>query len=79
MSDVRKQIRDYLSEALSDGGDKVPFTDQEPLFSSGRLESLRAVELILFLEKEFNISASDPHFDASLLDSVDEIMTLVER
>lgn len=79
MSDIRKRVRDYICHALSEADDREPFTDQAFLFSTGRLESLRAVELILFLESEFNLSASDPNFDVSLLDSVDEIVTLIEE
>jgi acyl carrier protein len=58
--------------------DSGPFTDQSLLFSTGRLESLCAVELILFLEKEFDLSTGDPAFDVNLLDSVDEIVSLIE-
>ena len=75
--DDRPQIRRYLSQRLRMKGDSTPLLDDEPLFSSGRLDSLDAVEMIIFVETEYGIDFSEINFDLLRLDTVDAIAALV--
>ena len=50
--EIRNKVRAFISQRLQAREDCSPFADADPLFSSGRLDSLDAVETILFLEKE---------------------------
>ncbi len=76
MTDNHKKIRDFLTELLRDKGDPLPFADNEPLFSSGRLDSLNAVKTVVFLEKEFDVDFSAIGFDQELIDTVDALIML---
>jgi acyl carrier protein len=76
MISKRDRIRQFLVSKLRDPGAQL--TDQDPLFSSGRIDSLAAVELILMLENEFGLDSGNPDFDPAMLDSVDEIVLLTE-
>ena len=48
--DHREEIRKYLKELLLQKGDKQPFSDDASLLLGGRLASVDAVEIVVFLE-----------------------------
>jgi acyl carrier protein len=60
-------------------GDAAAVTDNEPLFSSGRLDSLDAVETVMFVEDAYGIDFAEIDFDLTRLDSIDAITNLIER
>jgi len=76
--DHREEIRKYLQELLLQKGDKQPFSDDASLLLSGRLASVDAVEIVVFLEEKFDVNFSEVGFDQSLIDSVDAIDALVQ-
>lgn len=78
MSDRRSQIRDHLTARLAAKGDTAPFADGDSLFVAGRLDSLDAVETVVFLET-FGIDFAALGFDLSLIDSVDAIASLLPQ
>jgi acyl carrier protein len=76
--DHREEIRKYLQELLLQKGDKQPFSDDASLLMSGRLASVDAVEIVVFLEEKFGVNFSEVGFDQSLIDSVDAIDSLLQ-
>ena len=76
--DHREEIRKYLSELLAQKGDKQPFADDASLLISGRLASVDAVEIVVFLEEKFGVNFSDLGFDQTLIDNVDAIDSLIQ-
>jgi len=76
--DHREQIRKYLQELLLQKGDKQPFSDDASLLLGGRLASVDAVEIVVFLEEKFAVNFSDIGFDQTLIDSVDAIDSLIQ-
>jgi acyl carrier protein len=72
------QVREYFSARLRLKGDVEGFDDADPLFSSGRLDSLDAIETIMFLEEAFGIDFAKIDFDLTFLDSVGAIKRLIE-
>ena len=51
----------------------------DPLFSSGIVDSFGVLELIAFLEDTFHITIDTSHHELMEFDSVDKIVALVER
>jgi len=76
---MHAQVRSYVTQRLRMHGDIVPVGDDDPLFTSGRLDSLDAVELITVLESDHDIDFARMSFDLRLLDSVTAITKLVSR
>ncbi len=76
--DHREEIRKYLKELLLQKGDKQPFSDDASLLLSGRLASVDAVEIVVFLEEQFHVDFAEVGFDQSLIDSVDAIDSLIQ-
>lgn len=75
--DHREEIRKYLKELLLQKGDKQPFSDDASLLLSGRLASVDAIEIVVFLEEKFGVNFAELGFDQELIDSVDAIDSLI--
>jgi acyl carrier protein len=76
--DHREEIRHFLKELLLQKGDKQPFSDDASLLLSGRLASVDAVEIVVFLEEKFGVNFAELGFDQALIDSVDAIDSLIQ-
>lgn len=73
----RDQMRTFVTQRLRMHGDFALPGDNDPLFSSGRLDSLDAVELVMVLEAEHGIDFARIEFDLQRLDSVTALTELV--
>ena len=76
---VRSQMRNYLTQRLRMRGDFAPLGDDDLLFTSGRLDSLDAVEIIMSVETDYGINFAEINFDLTLLDSITAIADLIDR
>lgn len=71
-------IREFIEGLLARKGDTRPFSDEASLFVSGRLQSVDAIELAVFLEEAFAVDFASTGFDQEMIDTVDAISALVE-
>jgi acyl carrier protein len=69
-------IHQFIVKRLRARGDEKPLEDEESLFVSGRLDSLDAMDTVLFLEQEFGLNLSELVFSLDLIDTVDKIRSL---
>ena len=77
---VREQVRQYLQKILRETKDDgAEFADGDSLVISGRLSSIDVVDLIVFLEGQFDFAIEPTEFDMAKFDSVDSIVNLVEQ
>lgn len=74
----KQKLRDFMKETLEQHGDHKVFSDDESLFSSGRLDSFSMMNLVMFLEEVFRLDFSDFEFDVALVDSVNALEKLVD-
>jgi acyl carrier protein len=77
--DHKSAIRQLMQRLLAQKGDQRPFGDSDSLLLSGRLQSVDAVEVVLFLEEQWGIDFAEIGFDETQLDSVDAIDALVQN
>ena len=54
-------------------------TDDEPLLTTGFLDSFAIVKLLTYIEQEFDVEISDADFDPDNFETIDAIATLIER
>lgn len=73
----KTEIRLLVERLLAASGDKEPVRDDESLLVSGRLQSIDAVEIVVFLEENFGIDFTEIGFDRERLDCIDSIYELV--
>ena len=74
----KADIREFVRNLLITNGDAQPLADQDSLLLSGRLQSIDAVEIVIFLEENFGIDFAEIGFDQQLVDSIDAISTLAQ-
>ena len=77
--DRKPEIREFLRKLLERKTDTQPFADDSSLLLSGRLQSIDAVALAVFLEEKFGIDFADLGFDQEKMDSVNCIAALIEE
>ena len=75
--DDRRKLRDFLGDLLRHKGDLEGFTDSDPLMTSGRLQSIDTLELVVFLEEKYGVDFAERGFNQNELDSVDSIIVLI--
>jgi len=74
----KARIRAFVQNLLLSKGDAQPLTDSDSLLLSGRLQSIDAVEIVVFLEDEFGIDFAEIGFDQEQIDSIDAISCLIQ-
>jgi len=74
--EIKNPLRQFLRTTffLSDG---TELSDEASLMKSGLLDSTGVLELILYLESEFNITVGDEEAVAENLDTIDRIAAFV--
>jgi acyl carrier protein len=72
-------IREFLRNLLARKGDSQPFSDETSVLLSGRLQSVDAVELAVFLEENFGVDFATMGFDQERIDTVNAISSLIEE
>jgi methoxymalonate biosynthesis acyl carrier protein len=75
MGDNKAKIHAFLSGFFRDHNLK----DDEDIFSTGFVNSLFAMQLVLFVEKEFNITVDNDDLDLENFRTLNAIDGLIER
>lgn len=76
---TRSDLRAFVAGLLTSKGDEQPFGDADSLLLSGRLQSIDAVDIVVFLEENFDVDFAEIGFDEEVIDSIDSICALIER
>jgi acyl carrier protein len=81
MSELKIKIKEKLIEQLNLEGFKVEdIKDDTPLFGEGLgLDSIDALEIIVMLDRNFNIKISNPEEGAKVFQSVNTIAEYIEN
>ena len=75
MNAYKEQIRSFLSQHIRENG----FQDDDDLFGKGYVNSLFAMELVLFVEREFALTVENTDLDPDNFRSVNAIAALIDR
>ncbi len=75
MDGFRAQIRAFFTRSFPHHAWK----DNEDIFQSGMVDSMFAMQLVMFLEKEFAVAISDDDLDIDNFRTIDAMTALVTR
>ncbi|MEM7352907.1 MAG: acyl carrier protein [Acidobacteriota bacterium] len=75
MAERRAKIKQFLSRYFRNH----ELQDDEDIFALGFVNSLLAMQLIAFVEKEFSITVDDADLDLDNFRTIDAIDALIER
>jgi acyl carrier protein len=77
MPDIRAELKDYLTnEILNDP--TYPLGDDEPLITSGLIDSFSLVDIALWAEGAYGVKIDDTELTADNFDTVAELATLID-
>lgn len=79
MSEIEKEVRQFIQNTFRAQVALTPVEDDTPLFSSGIIDSFGVLELISFLEDTFEIEIDTTRYDLSAFDTVRKIAALVAK
>lgn len=74
----KADVREFVQNLLISKGDAQPLADNDSLLMSGRLQSIDAVEIVIFLEENFGIDFAKIGFEQEQIDSIDGICALIQ-
>ena len=75
-NEVLQKVRAYTLKELLKNPD-YPLKDDEPLFSSGLIDSFAMAQVGVFIETEFNLYIPDPDLTVEAMDTVDLIVSRI--
>ncbi|WP_028545529.1 acyl carrier protein [Paenibacillus taiwanensis] len=73
MEEIRNQTRAFLSNYIK----SQPLKDNDDIFAIGDVNSLFAMQLVMFIEKEFGIEIDNDDLDLNNFRSIQAIATLI--
>jgi methoxymalonate biosynthesis acyl carrier protein len=75
MSDVHVKLKEFLRRYMND----YDLGADEDIFALGFVNSMFAMQLVLFIEQEFGISVDDEDLEIENFQTINRIAQLVER
>lgn len=75
MEDIKMKVRQFLEQKKG----KKEFKDDDDLFELGFVDSIFALQLVLFLEKEFKIKITNKDIKEDNFRTIDTITDTVVR
>lgn len=79
LEQISQSIRGFLFENYLFGYEENELSDDSSFMELGILDSLGIVELLVFVEAEFNIEVSDAEVLPENMDSVNRVSSLVYK
>ena len=67
---IEEQIKEFISRNLIFSNDGFPYDDEESFLDQGIIDSIGIMQLVLFVEENFNISIEDWEITPMNFDSV---------
>ena len=77
MNDTQTIVGDYVSTSILKQPKRKILTD-EPLISSGLIDSFSLVDLALFIEDTFGVHIDDTELNAQTFDTLDQLADLIQ-
>ena len=77
MNEIQQTVRDYILREFLPGETPEELTPDTPLISGGILDSISTLKLVVFLEKQFDLTVEAHEADVDHLDTVSQIARLV--
>jgi acyl carrier protein len=74
---IEEQIMNFISSNLLFSDDSFPYSENDSFLENGIVDSIGIMELVLFIEENFNISIENGEITPMNFDSVAKLSTYV--
>ncbi|MGV3710750.1 MAG: acyl carrier protein [Gemmatimonas sp.] len=78
MTETMQTVKDFIMNTFLPGEDATALTETTPLITSGILDSLATLDLVAFLEKQYNLEFAANEVDVSRLGTLTDIARIVD-
>ncbi len=75
----REKIRNFITSHLAVFEDEAEFSDSDNIFELGFVNSLFAIQLVNYVQNEFEIVLDDDDIDIANFSSVDNVLKLIRK
>jgi acyl carrier protein len=79
MADTKQQLRDYIVENFLFGDTDTEFTNNDSFMEKGIIDSTGILEVITYIEENFDIKIEDDELIPENLDSISNIVGFINR
>ena len=79
MRQTEDEVREYIIENLLFGEDGQELSNDDSLLDKGVIDSTGVMELVAFLEEQFEITVADTELVPENLDSINRMAQFVHR
>jgi acyl carrier protein len=79
MQNVEETIRTYIAKNILFSGDGYPYPDDASFLNEGIVDSMNMLELVMFVEEQFDVHVEDQDIVPDNFDSVSKLATYVRR
>ena len=79
MADTKTQLRNYIVENFLFGDTDTEFTDSDSFMDKGIIDSTGILEVITFIEENYDIKIEDDEILPENLDSIDNLTNFISR
>lgn len=76
---IRRSIRNYILENILFTDDESALVDGDSFLAKGMIDSTGVLEIMYFVEEAFGITVDDEEMLPENLDSVDSLVSFVNR
>jgi len=76
---IEGQIKDFISRNLLFNDKGFPYSEQDSFLDKGIVDSLGIMELVAFVEENFNLSVENSEITPANFDSVARLTEFVQR
>ena len=76
---VRQKLRTFILENYLFTDDSAALADRDSFLAQGILDSTGILEVIFFIEEQFNIKVDDEEMIPENLDSIDHLVAFIDR
>ena len=76
---IRQELRQFITDSFLIGDDQVVFSDSDSFMKHGIIDSTGVLELTAHLEEKYNVTPTDDEMLPANLDSIDNLVTFIQR
>ena len=77
--EIRKKLRAFIEKHLTFQAEGVELKDEDPIFELGFVDSLFAMQLIGYIQKEFQIEIENTDLDLANFRSVERMAAFIQK
>jgi acyl carrier protein len=79
VEDVAKMIRTYIAQNILFSGNGYPYADDASFLNEGIIDSMNVLELVMFIEQDFQVTVDDEDIVPDNFDSVSKLAGYVRK